>query len=146
MRWMVGWFILLKLKLSLRCLMNMSAFTNQTSAIIFYLSRKIKLIICPTVICLYLAEWLSPTKEMFSWLQKSGCYTQWKYPLLPAKILAFSAYWSWMKNTQFGGNRKMAFILSWQRGEHSKLMPQELWPCSMKILGAYIRQGIEVRS
>lgn len=81
---------------------------------------------------------------MFGWLQKSGFYTKWKYPLLPAKILAFSAYQSRMKNTEFGGNRKVAFILSQQRGEHSKLMPQELCPCSMKSLVAYIRQGIEV--
>ena len=37
---------------------------------------------------------------------------------LLAKILAFSAHWSWMKNmdTKLGGNRKVALILSWQRG------------------------------
>ena len=29
---------------------------------------------------------------------------------------------------QFGGNRKGAFILSWQRGERSRLVPQELCP------------------
>ena len=141
-----GWLIYpFKNETSSRCLVNMSAFTNRTSAIIFYLSRKIKLIICPTIVCPYLAEWLSQTKKMFGWLQKSGFYTKWKYPLLPAKILAFSAYQSQMKNTEFGGNRKVAFILSQRRGEHSKLMPQELCSCSMKSLGVYIRQGIEVR-
>ena len=35
-----------------------------------------------------------------------------------------------MKNTEteFGGNRKVAFILSWRGGEHSRLMPEELCP------------------
>jgi len=35
-----------------------------------------------------------------------------------AKILAFSAHQSGIKNmeTEFGGNRKVALILSWQRG------------------------------
>ena len=27
--------------------------------------------------------------------------------------------------TEFGGNRKEALILSWQRGEHSRLVTQE---------------------
>ena len=41
--------------------------------------------------------------------------------LLPAKILAFLAQRSQMKKIcrQFGGNREVAFILSWQRGEQS---------------------------
>jgi len=38
--------------------------------------------------------------------------------------------------TEFGGNKKVALILSWQRGEHSRLMPQELCPLSMRSLGA----------
>ena len=48
-----------------------------------------------------------------------------------------------MKNTEteFGGNRKVAFILSQRRGEHSSLMPQELCPPSLRSLGAYIRKG-----
>ena len=51
-------------------------------------------------------------------------------PLLLAKILAFSAPWSWKKNTEteFGGNRKVALILSSRRGEHSRLLPQEQCP------------------
>ena len=51
-------------------------------------------------------------------------------PLLLAKILAFSAPWSWIKNTEteFGGNRKVALILSSRRGEHSRLLPQEQCP------------------
>ena len=35
---------------------------------------------------------------------------------------------------EFGGNRKVALILSWQRGEHRRLMPQELFPASMSSL------------
>ena len=48
--------------------------------------------------------------------------------MLLAKILSFSAQWSWMKNveTEFGGNRKVALIFSWWRGEHSRLLPQNL--------------------
>ena len=48
--------------------------------------------------------------------------------VLLAKILSFSAQWSWMKNveTEFGGNRKVALIFSWWRGEHSRLLPQNL--------------------
>ena len=50
--------------------------------------------------------------------------------LLLAKILTFSAHHSWKKNTetQFGENRNVAFILSRQRGEPSRLLPQELCP------------------
>ena len=43
--------------------------------------------------------------------------------------------------TEFGGNRKVALILSWQRGEHSRLMPQELCPSSRGSLGDYIDEG-----
>ena len=41
-----------------------------------------------------------------------------------------TAHQSQMKNmeTEFGGNRKVALILSWWRGARSKLMPQELGP------------------
>ena len=55
--------------------------------------------------------------------------------LLLAKILAFSAHQSQIKimETEFGGNRKVALILSWWSGEHSKLMPQELCSCSWEI-------------
>ena len=35
---------------------------------------------------------------------------------------------------KFGGNRKVALILSWWRGEHSRLMPQELCPTLMRSL------------
>ena len=83
-------------------------------------------------------------------------FVTWEVPccqyLLPAEILAFSAYWSWMKNmeTEFGGNRKVAFILSWRRGEHSRLTPEELCPHphprSTRSLGAYVKQGLAVRS
>ena len=37
--------------------------------------------------------------------------------------------------TEFGGNRMVAFILSWQRAEHSSLMPQELHPRCMRSPG-----------
>ena len=35
---------------------------------------------------------------------------------------------TYLKNTEteFGGNKKLALILSWQRGKQSRLMPQEL--------------------
>ena len=58
--------------------------------------------------------------------------------LLLAKILTFSANRSQIKNTEteFGGNRKVALILSWWREEHSRLMPQALCPLSMRSLGA----------
>ena len=48
--------------------------------------------------------------------------------VLLAKILSSSAQWSWMKNveTEFGGNRKVALILSQRRGEHSRLLPRNL--------------------
>ena len=61
--------------------------------------------------------------------------------LLLAKILAFSAPQSQIKNTEieFGKNRKVALILSQQRGEQSRLMPQKLSPLSMRNLGADIR-------
>jgi hypothetical protein len=51
--------------------------------------------------------------------------------------------------TKFGGNRKVVLILSWQRGEHSRLLPQELWlpiPAFMRSLRAYIRQELAVGS
>ena len=62
------------------------------------------------------------------------------FMLLLAKILAFSAHWSWIKNVEpeFGSNRNVALILSWQRGEHSWLTPQELPPTPMRSLGVYI--------
>ena len=44
------------------------------------------------------------------------------------------------KYTEFGGNRKVAFILNWWRGHPSRLMSQELCSPSMRSLGAYIRQ------
>ena len=68
--------------------------------------------------------------------------------LLEAKILAFSGHRSQMKNmgTEFGGTRKMAFILTQWRGEHSRLMLQELCSLPMSSLGAYTRQGLTVRS
>ena len=48
-------------------------------------------------------------------------------PLLLTKILAFSAHQSQIKNmeTEFEGNRKVALILSQQKGEHSRLMLKE---------------------
>ena len=50
------------------------------------------------------------------------------WALLPAKISVFSVHWSQMKNmeTEFGGSRKVTFILSRRRGERSRLVPQEL--------------------
>ena len=53
---------------------------------------------------------------------KMKCQT-WNPPCCLAKILAFSAHWSWMKNmeTEFGGNKKVAFILRQQKCEHSRL-------------------------
>ena len=47
--------------------------------------------------------------------------------------------------TEFGGNRKVAFILSWQRVEHRRFTPQEL--CAQlhkKSWGSY-KQGLAVR-
>ena len=35
-----------------------------------------------------------------------------------------------MRRQSFGGNRKVALILSLQRGEQSRLVPQELCPPS----------------
>ena len=50
--------------------------------------------------------------------------------MLPSKILAFFAHWSQMKNTEteFRGNRKVAFILSQWRGEQGRPVPWELCP------------------
>ena len=61
--------------------------------------------------------------------------------VLLAKSLASLSTEAEKKNmeTEFGGNRKVALILSWQRPEDSSLMPQELYPRSMRSLGAYIR-------
>ena len=58
---------------------------------------------------------------------------------LLAKILAFSAHKSWIKNTEtkFGGKKKVVLILSQWRGEHSKLMPQELCPPHEGSRGLY---------
>ena len=53
--------------------------------------------------------------------------------LLLAKILAFSAHQSReIRNTEAarGENRKVALILSWRSGEHSKFLPQKLCPPS----------------
>ena len=61
--------------------------------------------------------------------------------LLPAKILAFSTHQMKNTETEVGGNRKVAFILSWRRGKYSRLMPQELRSRSMKSLEAYIGKG-----
>ena len=49
--------------------------------------------------------------------------------------------------TEFGGNRKVALILSQQKGKQSRLMPQELCPPStpMMSLGPYIRQRLTAR-
>ena len=71
--------------------------------------------------------------------------------LLPAKILAFCVHRSQMKNTktEFRGNRKAVLILSWQRGEDSRLAPQELCPPSpppLRSLRAYVKHGLAVRS
>ena len=59
--------------------------------------------------------------------------------LLLAKILTFSAHRSRKKNTetQFGESRKVAFILSQQRGEASRLLPQELCPLHEESRGFY---------
>ena len=44
---------------------------------------------------------------------------------------------------QFGGNREVAFILSWQRGERSQLVPPALCPpLSQEESRGYIRQGL----
>ena len=49
--------------------------------------------------------------------------------LLLAKILAFSAHQSQMKKYRgFGGNRKVALVLSRWRGKQHRLRPQELTP------------------
>ena len=49
--------------------------------------------------------------------------------LLLAKISAFSAHQSQMKKYgEFGGNRKVAVVLSRWRGEQRRLRPQELAP------------------
>ena len=59
--------------------------------------------------------------------------------LLVAKILALSEIRD--MEAEFGGNRKVALILSWQRGEQGRLMLQELFPASMSSLGASMRKG-----
>ena len=50
--------------------------------------------------------------------------------LVAGQILAFSAHQSRIKKkyAEFGGNGRMALIFRWQRGEHSRLMLQELCP------------------
>ena len=48
-------------------------------------------------------------------------------------------------NEKYGGHRKVVFILTWGRGGHARLMPQELSP-AMRSLGAYVRQELEVKS
>ena len=52
--------------------------------------------------------------------------------LLLAKIFAFSANQTYIKKNyrEFERNRKVALILSQQRGEHSRIIPQELCPPS----------------
>ena len=73
--------------------------------------------------------------------------------MLPAKILALSAHRIKNTETEFGGNRKVALKLSWCRGEHSKLLLQELHPSSGRSLGirwrikykSCIRWGLTVR-
>ena len=62
-----------------------------------------------------------------------------------------TAHQSQMKNmeTEFGGDRKVALILSWWRWGHSRLRPQELFPppfCSLRCLVAYVSWGLAVRS
>ena len=54
-----------------------------------------------------------------------------------------TAHQSQMKNmeTEFGGDRKVAFILSWQRGEYSRLMPQELCSLHEESRGLYVGKG-----
>ena len=49
------------------------------------------------------------------------------------------------KCREFERNRKVALVLSQWRGKDNKLMPQELSTPSMS-LGAYLRQGLAVRS
>lgn len=50
--------------------------------------------------------------------------------MLLARILAYLSAEAEEKimETGFVGNRKVALILSWPRGEYSKLMPQQLCP------------------
>ena len=52
----------------------------------------------------------------------SGCLWQKSWPSLPTKAEEKNT------ETEFGGNRKVALILSQRRGKHSRLMPQELCP------------------
>ena len=61
-----------------------------------------------------------PPVHMRSMFMASG-------PLLLTKVLAFSAHQSQIKKmeTEFEGNRKVALILSQQKGEHSRLMLKE---------------------
>ena len=61
--------------------------------------------------------------------------------LLPAKISAFSTHQMKNTETEFGGDRKVAFILSWQRGEYSRLMPQELCSLHEESRGLYVGKG-----
>ena len=89
-------------------------------------------------------EFLEDLTSLHFWLDELCC-RQDGVPL--AKILAFSSLKQIQKNTEteFGGNRKVALTLSRQRGEHSRLMPQELCPGPMRSLGAYITWGLPVR-
>ena len=43
--------------------------------------------------------------------------------------------------TESGGNRKLASILSWQRREPSRFMPQDLCLPPLRSLGAHRRKG-----
>ena len=68
--------------------------------------------------------------------------------ILLAKILAFSDSQCQIKSAEFGGNRKVALILSQWGREHNRFMPQELCPLTltMRSLGVYIRWRLAVRS
>ena len=59
--------------------------------------------------------------------------------LLLAKILVFSDHQIKYMETEFGGNRKMALILSWYRGEHSRLILQELCPPPHEKSGGFYK-------
>ena len=66
--------------------------------------------------------------------------------MLLAKIWAYSAHQSQKKSkeTETGGNRKVAFILSeGGRGEHSRVTPQDLCPHLHEKSRGFYKAGIQ---
>ena len=62
--------------------------------------------------------WKIPWTEEPCGLQSMGSQS---WTLLPAKTLDFSTHQMKNMGTEVGGDRKVAFILSWRRGKYSRV-------------------------